>query len=157
MTDEGTPQGGIVSPLLANIYLNELDQFIAEKWANLSEVERNRRKRHREALPCFIVRYADDFVVMITGTQEQAEKLKMEITDFLNTELHLELSEEKTLVTVVEKGFDFLGFTIRKYQRVTLITPSRKAMEKFRQKVRQKVWDVSVMTTQRVSNTSTGF
>jgi len=141
MTDEGTPQGGIVSPLLANIYLNELDQFIAEKWANLSEVERNRRKRHREALPCFIVRYADDFVVMITGTQEQAEKLKMEITDFLNTELHLELSEEKTLVTVVEKGFDFLGFTIRKYQRVTLITPSRKAMEKFRQKVRQKVWD----------------
>jgi group II intron reverse transcriptase/maturase len=141
ITDEGTPQGGIVSPLLANIYLNELDQFIAKKWSNLSDVERNRRKRHSVALPCFIVRYADDFVVTITGTPEQAEQLKIEIANFLKTELHLELSEEKTLVTAVEKGFDFLGFTIRKYRQVTLITPSRKAMEKFRQKVKQKVWD----------------
>ena len=141
VTDEGTPQGGIISPLLANIYLNELDWFVASKWETVSQVERNRRSRHGLALPCFIVRFADDFVVLIKGTKEQAEQLKAEIAEFLDAELHLELAEEKTLVTPVGRGFDFLGFHIRKYRRVTLITPSHKAMSKFREKVKQRVWE----------------
>lgn len=141
ITDEGIPQGGIVSPLLANIYLNELDWFIASKWETVSVVERNRRRYHHAARPCFIVRYADDFVVLVIGTREQAEQLKVEIAEYLETELHLELSQEKTLVTSVDQGFDFLGFNIRKYQRVSLITPSRKAMSKFREKVKQRAWE----------------
>ena len=138
-TDEGTPQGGIVSPLLANIYLNELDWFVASKWETIGETERYRLFRNKKALPCYIVRYADDFVVLVRGTRDQAERLKAEIAEYLNCELYLELSEEKTLVTVVESGFDFLGFCIRKYQCATLITPSRKAMDRFRETVRQRV------------------
>ena len=141
VTDEGIPQGGIVSPLLANVYLNELDWFVANKWEMVDYLEQRRRKRRGIDLPCFIVRYADDFVALVRGTQEQAEQLKAEIADFLGKELHLELSEEKTLVTQVERGFDFLGFHIHKYQRSTLITPSRKAMSKFREKVKQRVWE----------------
>ncbi|CAG0937176.1 Group II intron-encoded protein LtrA [Thermoflexales bacterium] len=139
VTDEGTPQGGIVSPLLANIYLNELDWFIAAKWEMVSRAERLRRKSHGVALPCFIVRYADDFVILIQGTREQADLLKTEVGTFLATELHLELSVEKTLVTDVEQGIDFLGFHIRKYRQVTLITPSRKAMSRFRENVKRVV------------------
>jgi len=141
VTDDGTPQGGIVSPLLANIYLNELDQFIADKWEHVPMVERQRRRRKNEHLPCYIVRYADDFVVLVHGSEEQAVQLKAEITAFLDTELHLELSAEKTLITAVEKGFDFLGFQIRKYDRATLISPSRKAMQKFRKKIKQRIED----------------
>ena len=141
VTEEGTPQGGILSPLLANVFLNELDWFVASKWETVSPVERERRTRRGAALPCFIVRYADDFVALVRGTEQQAEQLKAEIAEFLKTELILELSEEKTLVTSVDKGFDFLGFNIRKYPRATLITPSRKAMSKFRDKVRQRGWE----------------
>jgi RNA-directed DNA polymerase len=137
ITDDGTPQGGIVSPLLANIYLNELDQFIAAKWAALTKAERLRRRSHRTALPCYLVRYADDFVVLAQGTMEQATQLKAEIATFLHQELHLELSAEKTLVTPVTTGFDFLGFHIKKYpDGATLITPSRSAIARFKEQVK---------------------
>ncbi len=141
ITEEGTPQGGIISPLLANIYLNELDQFIAAKWENLSKVEKNKRIRQQTDFRCYIVRYADDFVVLIKGTMAQAETLKADIGAFLNTELGLELSTDKTVITDVKQGFDFLGFHIRQYQQATLITPSQKAIRKFRQKVKQKAWE----------------
>ena len=136
VTDEGTPQGGIVSPLLANIYLNELDQFIYQKWGGLEDKVKSWRFYHQTALPCFLVRYADDFVVLVKGTREQAEQLKAEIAEFLAQTLSLELSAEKTLVTPVEQGLDFLGFTIRKYRNVTLITPSKKAVQRFKAKVK---------------------
>lgn len=136
VTDDGTPQGGIVSPLLANIYLNELDQFIAAKWANLDKGEQNRHRSKQTALPCYLVRYADDFVVLVRGTVEQAEQLKTEVAEFLQQELQLELSAEKTLVTPVTAGFDFLGFHIRKYpEGKTIITPSRTAIARFREQV----------------------
>lgn len=141
ITDEGTPQGGIISPLLASIYLNELDQFIAEKWDRLTESERNRRKARKTGFPCYIVRYADDFVVTVQGTKEQAEQLKAEIARFLWDELHLELSDEKTLITPVEKGCDFLGFHIQRHRNTSLITPSRKAMKRFRKQVSSRIWE----------------
>jgi len=110
ITDAGTPQGGLVSPLLANIYLNELDWFIHQKWMGLEVKVRVNRHRHKTDLPCHITRYADDFVVRVKGTCEQAEQLKAEIAEFLQQELHLELSAEKTVITPVETGFDFPGF-----------------------------------------------
>ncbi len=139
VTEEGTPQGGVVSPLLANIYLHELDQYIAAKWDKLSSNERKRRQYRRTALPCYIVRYADDWVILIKGNLEQAAQIKADVARFLEEELHLELSAEKTHVTEVTKGFDFLGFNIRKHARATLITPSQTAMQRFRTKVKEKI------------------
>jgi group II intron reverse transcriptase/maturase len=139
VTDEGSPQGGIVSPLLANIYLNELDQFIAAKWADLGKGEQNRHRSKQTALPCYLVRYADDFVILIRGTVEQAEQLKAEVADFLRQALQLELSAEKTLVTPVTTGFDFLGFHTRKYpEGKAIITPSRTAIARFREQVKTR-------------------
>jgi RNA-directed DNA polymerase len=139
ISDEGTPQGGIVSPLLANVYLNELDWYIAAKWDLLKRSERDKRRRSNTACPMYIVRYADDFVIAIKGSIEIGEAIKQHVAAFLEHELGLELSAEKTLVTPVENGFDFLGFTIRKFKQVTLIKPSRKAIERFKVKVRERI------------------
>jgi RNA-directed DNA polymerase len=111
-TTEGTPQGGIVSPLLANVYLHELDKYM-EKYTALSETRKIYRRRH--GLPNFVhVRYADDFVILSNGTREQVESLKVELTAFLREQLHLTLSEEKTKITHVNDGFKFLGFTFQR-------------------------------------------
>ncbi len=121
---QGTPQGGIVSPLLANVFLNELDQFIAEMYDYKSE-------HYRTKAPArFIVRYADDFVI-VTRTEEDATVVKELVREFL-ANLGLELSTEKTVITHVEKGYDFLGFNIRRHAGRTFIQPSRMALKKFR-------------------------
>jgi RNA-directed DNA polymerase len=139
VTDEGTPQGGIISPLLANIYLNELDWYVAGKWDLLSKARKLTERRRGTACPMYLVRYADDFVIAIRGTRDMAEAVKHDVADFLQRELALELSGAKTLVTEVTRGFDFLGFNIRKYRQVALIKPSRKAIEQFKVNVRQRV------------------
>ena len=106
----GTPQGGIVSPLLANIYLHELDRYM-ECYTTLGKQERERRKR-RGSANFLYARYADDFVVLCDGGKEQAEALREELHEFLKVELKLELSMEKTKVTHGSEGLEFLGFLI---------------------------------------------
>jgi RNA-directed DNA polymerase len=106
----GTPQGGIVSPLLANIYLHELDRYM-ERYTALTDYERQKRKRQGMANFLY-VRYADDWIVLCDGTRAQAEALRQELYEFLKQELKLELSLEKTKVTHISKGFVFLGFLI---------------------------------------------
>jgi RNA-directed DNA polymerase len=113
-TPEGTPQGGIVSPLLANIYLHELDKWMDEKYTGLNYNEKNRRRRRKEG-NAFYVRYADDFVITWNGTKENAQKLKAELSAFLSEHLGLQLSKEKTHITHITEGFDFLGFTIKRH------------------------------------------
>lgn len=129
-TDLGTPQGGLCSPLLANIYLTELDNFVSSLYENRSPWERTKAE-----LPCFIIRYADDAVILCK-TKQDAEKLKDRIRQFLKDDLQLELSAEKTLVTHVDEGFDFLGFNIKRWKRQNirkvLVKPSRKAIQKFK-------------------------
>jgi group II intron reverse transcriptase/maturase len=111
-TKLGTPQGGIISPLLANIYLHELDKYMSR----LTEVSGyERRKRRETGLANFYhVRYADDFVVICNGTKAQAEAMKEEIDAFLANKLRLKLSKEKTKVTHINDGFRFLGFEIKR-------------------------------------------
>jgi group II intron reverse transcriptase/maturase len=106
----GTPQGGILSPLLANIYLHELDMDMESKYLNLSKVEREKRRRHKEA-NCWYVRYADDFVVLSNGTKAQVLAMKEELKGVLD-HMGLKLSEEKTKVTHITEGFKFLGYWI---------------------------------------------
>ena len=113
----GTPQGGIISPLLSNVYLTALDERYG-RWSPRPregfEKATGRRKADRRAgRPTFtIVRYADDFVVLVEGTLEQAEAEREALAEFLKKELRMELSMEKTNITDVRDGFDFLGYRV---------------------------------------------
>ncbi|HMM97434.1 MAG TPA: group II intron reverse transcriptase/maturase [Anaerolineales bacterium] len=140
-TPEGTPQGGIVSPLLANIYLHELDKWMDEKYTGLNYNEKNRRRKRKEG-NAFYVRYADDFVIAWNGTKENAQKLKAELSAFLSQHLGLQLSEEKTHITHITEGFDFLGFTMKRHvdtQRgynELKFYPSKKSVMKVKDKIK---------------------
>jgi RNA-directed DNA polymerase len=110
-TEEGTPQGGVISPLLCNIYLSVFDEGM--------------RRRGYE-----VVRYADDFVVL-TRTGEEAEAAREAAEEELE-ELGLEVNRDKTKVTTFGKGFDFLGYRFYKHHR----SPSPRSRERFKEKVR---------------------
>ena len=106
-TTTGTPQGGILSPLLANIALSALDEHFARKWEALGSTWR----APGVDVPgsgMRIVRYADDFVVMISRQREDAEALWDEVGSVL-APMGLRLSEAKTRVCHIDEGFDFLG------------------------------------------------
>jgi RNA-directed DNA polymerase len=137
-TKQGTPQGGIVSPLLANIYLNELDRYM-KKYTSLPQQEKTRRRKQAKANFVY-VRYADDFVVMCNGTRVQAEELKQELYNFLGEKLRLKLSKEKTRITHLNDGFRFLGFRIQRRlgfdgMRTKTLIP-KDAVERLRNKIK---------------------
>jgi group II intron reverse transcriptase/maturase len=117
----GTPQGGIISPLLANAYLDTLDQWIIREWEGKktkTEYKRNNDKlralRKSSGLkPAYLIRYADDWV-LVTPTKSNAEKWKRRIAKYLGCRLKLTLSEEKTYITDIhKKPIHFLGFTYK--------------------------------------------
>jgi len=140
-TPEGTPQGGILSPLLANIYLHELDRWWWERYGNLSRTEKAKRRRGHEG-NFILTRYADDFIILCNGTKESAEQMKQDVKEFLWNELHLELSEEKTHVTHATEGFDFLGFHIQLEQPQDnkpwlRVTPTQKNEQRLRDTIRK--------------------
>jgi RNA-directed DNA polymerase len=136
-TTLGTPQGGIISPLLANIYLTELDRYM-ERYTALPQKEKT--KRRQQGLPNFVyVRYADDFVVLCNGTKAQAEVMREELYLFLKTTLRLELSKEKTKITHLNDGFKFLGFWIERAEghdgMKTKVTIPKEAMDKIKSNI----------------------
>jgi len=108
----GTPQGGIVSPVLANIYLNELDQWV-KKWTELTRREHDLRRAHGKGAWHY-VRYADDFLFQTSGTKDRAKKMLGRLEDFLKEEHHLTLSEKKTEIVHANDGFHFLGFYLKR-------------------------------------------
>ena len=109
-TTTGTPQGGIGSPLLANIYLHDLDKYMESKYTNLPGWKRTQRRRKGESNFLY-VRYADDFVVLCNGTKAQALAMKEELKEVLD-HMGLKRSEEKTKITHITDGFKFLGYQI---------------------------------------------
>jgi len=141
-TITGTPQGGILSPLLANIALSELDEHFAAKWAALGP-DWARVKRRRAGKPAQrLIRYADDFVVMVAGTREHAETLSDEVAAVL-APIGLRLSAEKTRVCHIDEGFDFLGWRIQRHswrgrpgKRAVYTYPCKKALLRVMDKVR---------------------
>lgn len=137
-TPEGTPQGGILSPLLANIYLHQLDLWWQRQFGNPYERKKRRQQGQGNAV---LIRYADDFVLLWNGTHAGALALKAELKQFLWDELHLELSEEKTAVTHLKDGLDFLGFHIQwelssDREPWLRVTPTRKNIQRFHDKIR---------------------
>lgn len=114
----GTPQGGIVSPLLANLALSALDEPYEAAWAATSRYASQRHYLRSKGVATYrLVRYSDDFVILVHGTREQAEALRSEATELLARQ-GLKLSEAKTLITHVDRGFDFLGLRIQRRPRV---------------------------------------
>lgn len=131
----------MASPLLANIYLHEIDRWFQDNYVGLNYNEKNRRRKRKEG-NAFYLRYADDFVVAWNGPKAKAEELKTELSIFLRTELGLELSQAKTHITHVTQGYDFLGFTVRRildnpkgYNQL-LIYPSKKSVAKMKRKIK---------------------
>jgi RNA-directed DNA polymerase len=136
----GTPQGGLVSPLLANIYLHQLDTYMESNYLNLSEYERHKRRRQEKANFLY-VRYADDWVVLCNGTKAQAHAIKEELKGVLST-MGLTLSEEKTKVTHITEGFTFLGYRVikemgRNGRMIAKVEIPKAAIKKFQQKMRR--------------------
>jgi RNA-directed DNA polymerase len=111
-SDAGTPQGSILSPLLRNVALTTLDSFCQERFGWRNERMHNGKRISYQLNP--ITRYADDWVA-VCRSQQEAESLKQEVTQHLKATVGVELSEEKTHITHISEGFDFLGFHLRKY------------------------------------------
>lgn len=141
-TEAGTPQGGIISPLLANIYLHELDRYWWNQYGSLTPKQHWRRRESHQGNN-HLIRYADDFLVLCNGSKAETDRLKGELGDFLRDELKLELSQEKTRITHINEGYTFLGFHIRRFTNpkggtkpVVLIFPSTEGQSHFKSKVR---------------------
>ena len=123
-TEKGTPQGGVISPLLANIGRHGLEKYIKQKNPKVG-----------------VIRYADDFIVS-GKDRESLEKLRIQINQWLS-ERGLRISEEKTRIVHIKKGFDFLGFNLRQYginkdgvrKDVLLIKPQKSKVLAFVKKV----------------------
>lgn len=124
-TDEGTPQGGVISPILANMALDGMQKVLSDRFHTnrLGKIDLRFKNAHKVNL----VRSADDFIVT-AATKEIAEEAKEIIRGFLCTR-GLELSEEKTLITHVDDGFDMLGWTFRRFKEKLIVKPSKKSVK----------------------------
>ena len=117
----GTPQGGVISPVLANMTLDGLEATIKQACPRRSKVN--------------YIRYADDFVVSAATLELIKNKIKPAIEEYLK-QRGLSLSEEKTKITHIEEGFNFLGFNVRKYKGKCLSRPSKESMKLFLREIK---------------------
>nr|WP_276969831.1 group II intron maturase-specific domain-containing protein [Ferrimicrobium acidiphilum] len=131
-----------MSPLLANIALSVLDEHFAEVWERDmgTRSQRATRRKHKEAT-YRLIRYADDFVVMVHGTKEHTEALRAEVAVVLS-QVGLRLSPEKTMTVHIDEGFDFLGFRIQRQTKrgsnkaYVYTWPSKKSLSSIKAKVK---------------------
>ena len=133
-TEAGTPQGALISPLLANIALHGMEQSLGIKYDKRGQIIGNR----------IVIRYADDFVCLCE-TQEDAQVVIEHLNKWLGTR-GLQLNQEKTKIVHITEGFDFLGFNVRQYKDISrksgyklLIKPNRQAIKDIKLKIKQ-VW-----------------
>lgn len=148
----GTPQGGILSPLLANVALSALDDYFQATWDKAMSTRMRRTTRRRKGLGTWrLVRYADDFVVMVADNRVNAEALREEVAEVLSP-MGLRLSPKKTRVVHLDEGFDFLGFRIKKRRRrgtnkrYVYTYPSKEAVQSVKDKVRRLTRRASIPT-----------
>src|SRR5882672_1196638 len=124
-TADGTPQGGIVSPVLANMALDGLEKILRRKYPQTGG--RATKGKNKQVN---LVRYADDFIITGKSKEVLEKEVKPLVVEFLH-ERGLELSEEKTRITHIEDGFDFLGQNVRKDNGQFLSRPSKKNVKTF--------------------------
>jgi RNA-directed DNA polymerase len=140
-TVTGTPQGGILSPLLANIALSVLDDHFVAAWEAWGDFNARSYRRRKGMATYRLVRYADDFVVLVAGTRAHTEDLREGVAAVLRP-MGLRLSETKTTIAHIDEGFDFLGFRIQRQRkrgsnkRFVYTWPSKKALASVKAKVR---------------------
>lgn len=146
----GTPQGGIISPLLANVYLHKMDEWITREWENKktrknyssSRNQYQSMNRYSNLKPAYLVRYADDWI-LLTDTKRNAEKWKSRIADYLKSNLKLELSREKTLITNIKrKPIHFLGFTYKVVREGTKMRGYKPVTKPQRERLDRKMQEV---------------
>jgi RNA-directed DNA polymerase len=125
-TEDGTPQGGPLSPVLANMTLDGLEKRLKVKFPKTKGAKVN------------LVRYCDDFVITGKSKEILEKEVKPLVQTFLK-ERGLRLSQEKTQITLIEEGFDFLGQNVRKYSGKLLIKPSKRNVKVFLEKVRKLI------------------
>jgi RNA-directed DNA polymerase len=142
----GTPQGGILSPLLANIALSALDDHFDRQWQQEMKTGGQRAKRRRHGQGNWrLVRYCDDFVLVVSGERRHAEALREEVSAVL-APLGLRLAPEKTAVLHIDEGFVFLGHHIRRQRKrgtskhCVYTKPSRKAIQSIKDKAKAKTY-----------------
>lgn len=129
-TVEGTPQGGIISPVLANFALDGLQQLLSEKYPKAKVAGKNPKVN--------MIRYADDFIITGKSKELLENEIKPLVKDFL-VKRGLELSGEKTVITHIGDGFDFLGQNIRKYDGKLIIKPSKKNIKSLLERIRKTI------------------
>src|SRR5665647_1035601 len=146
-TNSGTPQGSIISPVLSNITLDGIEKILDIKYHS-----KNNKRNHRIASKYQVnfVKYADDFIVT-ARTKEIAEEIKNIIGNFLK-QRGLELSNEKTQITHINDGFDFLGWNFRKYNGKLLIKPSKKSIQKITREISEIIRNGKTWTQQNLIN-----
>jgi RNA-directed DNA polymerase len=127
-TEEGTPQGGVISPCLLNVALHGLEEA-----AGVRYVTSGNHAGETVAGSPVAVRYADDMVVLC-HSQEQAEQVKARLAEWLAPR-GLAFNEDKTKIVHLSEGFDFLGFNVRRYRRKLLIKPSKAAVKRLRKRL----------------------
>ena len=155
----GTPQGGIISPLLANIYLNRFDNYITgdferkklQKQYSRRDGEIQSMRKYSNLKTAYYVRYADDWVIL-TDNKEDAEKLKHKAKRYLKDALKLELSEEKTLITNVKsKPIKFLGVEIKLEKKngklVNKVSPEKQRFERKMESLRRELFMIRKTST----------
>jgi len=142
-TEEGTPQGGVVSPVLLNIALHGMEQVAGARY-------RTTGKYAGETVPgCpILIRYADDFVVHC-HTRQEALEVKARLAGWLAPR-GLAFNEDKTRIVSLDEGFDFLGFNVRRYRNKLLIKPSKAAVRRVRERLRTEFWSLRGTNAQAV-------
>lgn len=141
-SNTGVPQGGILSPVLANLALSVLDEHIAQIPGGTGSTPSQRATRRRKGLGNYrLVRYADDWLLMVSGTRDHAEQMREDAAAVLAS-MGLRLSTEKTRITHIDEGLDFLGWRIQRHRKrgtnrhYVYTYPSRKAIKAVTVKVK---------------------
>ena len=156
---KGTPQGGIISPLLSNIVLNELDWWVSDQWETYkprrakSETFHNYAHQYTNLKDGYIVRYADDFKIMCR-TYAEAQRFYYAVVDFLKNRLDLDISPEKSKVTNLQKNSsEFLGFKIKvlpkkssRYGYIAKTDMCNKAFNKVKANIKNNLKDIQMHT-----------
>jgi len=127
-TEAGSPQGGIISPNLANMTLDGMEE----------RIENQPHRGTKRQAKLHLIRFADDFIITGSSKELLEEDIQPGVVEYLG-ERGLELSEEKTRITRIEEGFDFLGQTLRKHKGKLIIKPSKKSVKALLSKVRKKI------------------